>query len=325
MRKKIFRQAKKFLPLIGILIFLYIIFSLNIEKIIDALFSIPPIFIIISLSLTFPRLLIRNSAWQLILKEQKISLNYFTSLKIFLIGFFYGSITPSYMGQLMRIPYMKEKTREPYGKLFVNSMIELVIHTLSLYGLMVIGALIIIGKSIELFTIVIIWIFSVIIVLIFFVKKERGEKVFFTIIKYLIPKKFKTSFNSFAKTFYLDFPRIKKLILPLIIGLFTWIIIFTQEYIFVFALGVEIPYLYFLFLFPIANTAGFLPITFAGLGTREFTSIFLFSTLFNVEIEKIFVFTLVGFIATDIFTGFIGFILSLIETREKVNNIDFVP
>lgn len=315
MNKKILNQTKKFLPLIGILIFLYLIYSLNIEKIIDAFVTIHPFFIIISLSLTLPRVIIRNYAWQLILKEHKINLGYFQSLKIFLIGYFYGTITPGYIGQLMRIPYMKKKTREPYGKLFINSLFETMIHAVSYYGMMIIGALLVIQKSPELFTITIIWSIILGSILIYFIKKERGEKVFFYLIKYLIPKNLRNNFNKFVSTFYIDFPKIKRLILPLIIGLFTWIIIFSQEYIIVVALGVDIPYLYFLLLFPIANTAGFIPITFAGLGTRELTSIFLFSTLFNVQEEKIFVFTLVGFIITDIFTGFIGFILSLTEAR----------
>jgi len=319
MNIKFIKLVKKFFPFIGILIFLYILYTLNVEKIIDAFCSIHPIYIIFSLTLTIPRLILRNYAWQFIQREQKISLQYFQSLKIFLIGYFYASITPSYVGQLMRVPYLKEKTGEPYGKLFVNSVLETVVHTLSLYGMMIIGALIVLGTSPEIFLITIVYLIILGIVLFYFIKKERGEKLFYTLIKYLIPKRLKNNFNRFVSTFYADFPRIKKLILPLVIGLFTWIIIFSQEYIFVFALGVNIPYLYFLLLFPIANTAGFLPITFAGLGTRELTSIFIFSTLFNAQPEKIFVFTLLGFIITDLCTGFIGFILSLTETKTRRN------
>ncbi len=317
MNTKFLKIVKKFLPFIGILIFLYILYTLNVEKIIDAFLSIHPIYIIFSLTLTIPRVIIRNYAWQLIQREQKISVRYFQSLKIFLIGYFYGSITPGYIGQLMRVPYLKEKTGEPYGKLFVNSVLETVVHTLSLYGMMIIGALIVIGTSPEIFWITIAYLIILGSILFYFIKRERGEKLFYTLIKYFIPRSLKNNFNRFVDTFYADFPRIKKLILPLGIGLFTWIIIFSQEYVFVFALGVDIPYLYFLLLFPIANTAGFLPITFAGLGTRELTSIFIFSTLFNAQAEKIFVFTLVGFIITDLCTGFIGFILSLTETRTK--------
>jgi len=315
--RKIFKQAKKFLPLIGIAIFVYIVYNLDIEKIIVVFLSINPIFIICSLTLTIPRLIIRNTAWQIIQKEQKITISFFQSLKIFLIGYFYGSITPGYIGQLMRVPYMKEKTGAPYGKLFVNSLMETIIHTLSLYGMMLIGALLVMGVLPELLYISGIWVVLLAIILFYFVKRDRGEKLFHLLIHYLIPKKLKTNLYRFVDTFYTDFPEIKKLLLPLVLGIFTWIIIFSQEYIIVLALGVDIPYLYFLLLFPIANVVGFIPITFAGLGTRELTAIFLFSTLFGVVEEEVFVFTLLGFVITDIFTGFIGFILSLTETKKR--------
>jgi uncharacterized protein (TIRG00374 family) len=317
MTTRTLKQIKKFLPLIGIAIFIYLIYSLNVEKIIDAILSIPPIFILLSLSLTIPRIIIRNYAWQLIQKEQKIRISFLQSLKVFLIGYFYGSITPAYVGQLMRVPYMKDKTKEPYGKLFVNTVIENVIHTLSLYVMMIFGALLALGTIPELFFLTVIWIIILALILLYFIKKERGEKLFLILVKSLIPRKFKNHFNKFIGTFYIDFPKIKKLIAPFILGFFTWIIIFSQEYIIVLALGLDIPYLYFLLIFPIANFAGFIPITFAGIGTRELTSIFLFSTLFSVTEEKVFVFTLLGFIITDIFTGFIGFIASLTEAKNS--------
>ena len=193
MARKIFKQAKKFLPLIGIAIFVYIVYNLDIEKIIVVFLSINPIFIICSLTLTIPRLIIRNTAWQIIQKEQKITISFFQSLKIFLIGYFYGSITPGYIGQLMRVPYMKEKTGAPYGKLFVNSLMETIIHTLSLYGMMFIGALLVMGILPELLYISGIWVVLLAIILFYFVKRERGEKLFHLLIQYLIPKRLKTN------------------------------------------------------------------------------------------------------------------------------------
>ena len=129
MTRKIFTHAKKILPFIGIAILIYIVFNLDLGEIKDDILSIHPSYIAIALSLTIPRLILRNYAWQLIQKEHKIKLSYFQSLKIFLIGYFYGNITPGYLGQLMRIPYMKEKTKQPYGKLFVNTTIETIVHT----------------------------------------------------------------------------------------------------------------------------------------------------------------------------------------------------
>jgi len=317
MAKNFFDRVKKFLPIIGIITFIYLLYSLDIGKVIKVVLSIPVLYILLSVIFTVPRILIRNYAWMMIHREQKIRIGFLRSLKIFLIGYFYGSITPGYIGQLMRVPYMKEETGEPYGKLFVNSFIETTVHTLSLYGMMLIGALLIIGVYPELFTIVCIWIFILVIILAYFVKKERGEKVFYFLVRRLIPKQLRNNASRFIDTFYNDFPKIRSLLSPLLLGSLTWVIISSQEYIIVLSIGANIPYLYFLLLFPVANTVGLIPITFAGLGTRELTAIFLFSSLFAVTKEEVFVFTLTGFIITDLLTGFVGFLLSLTETRKK--------
>jgi uncharacterized protein (TIRG00374 family) len=315
----IFGYVKKFLPFIGIILLIYTIYILDIVKIINAFYLINPIFIIFSLALTLPRVFIRNYVWKIIQKKHNIDLTFFQSLKIFLIGYFYGSFTPGYMGQLMRVPYMKEKTGEPYGKLFVNSLIETIVHSISLFAMILFGAFLVIGTFPELFFIVIIWIIIMALVLFYFIKKDRGEKLFYFLIRIIIPNKLKKNLYRFVNTFYVDFPIIKGLIIPVILGVITWIIIFSQEYIIVIALGLEIPYLYFMLLFPIANVVGFIPITFAGLGTRELTAVILFSTLFSIPEAEIFVVSLLGFVLTDIFTGFIGFILSLSETKIKLN------
>jgi glycosyltransferase 2 family protein len=312
-----FTTIKKSLPFIGLILFIYTIYQLDITKIKDAFFSIHPFYILLILPFTFPRILIRNYTWQLILKEQNIHVSFINSMKIFLIGYFYGSITPGYLGQLMRIPHLKEYTGQPYGKLFINSTIETIIHTFSLYAMILIGAFLVLGDFPELFMIAAVWMTIFLSFLLFFVGKNRGEWFFKFVIRYFIPKKFRCHLNRFSDSFYQDFPRIKSLFLPISIGVLTWIIIFSQKYLLVHALDMSIPYLYFLLLFPLANAAGFIPISFAGLGTREFTAIILFSTLFTVSAEKMFVVSLLGFVVTDLFTGFIGFIVSVHEARKK--------
>jgi uncharacterized protein (TIRG00374 family) len=328
LKKGIFKQAKKFLPLIGIIVLIIIIFSLDVEKIKDALFQINPIFIVIALALTIPRLLIQNYSWRLIQKEQKINISFFRSLKIFLIGYFYGSWTPGFLGMVMRVPYMKEKTDEPYGKLFVNTFIEVILRQVAIYVMIAAGLLLIIiefsdleiTKTLPIILGIIIFIQA--IVLFYFIKKERGEKFFNILVKHIIPKKLKDPSFRFVETFYKDFPKMRRLIIPFILGLVTWVIIFSQEYIIVYALGASIPYLSFLLIFPVANIAGYIPVTFAGIGFRELTSIIIFSRMFGTDEEVILVFTLIGFILTDLFLGFVGFLVSLTETG-KADIADF--
>ena len=321
MRKKLFSYAKKFLPLIGIVILIILIINLDVERIKNDFLSIEPIYIVIALSLTLPAMLVRNIAWQLLQREQKIHISFYRSLKIYMIGFFYCSITPAYAGHLMRVPYMEEETNQPYGKLFVNVFIDSTLRTIGQYFMILIGAILVFSTYPDILWINAILLIFTLITSFYFIKKERGEKVIIPLIKFFIPKRYKEKFYSFVNTFYKDFPRITRLIPIMFINLLSWLIIFSQEYIIVMALGLEIPFHLFILLFPLANIAGFLPITFAGLGVREAASIFIFSTIFAIGKEEILVFTLVGFMITDIFPGFVGFLVSLTEAGEKKSPI----
>jgi uncharacterized protein (TIRG00374 family) len=220
----------------------------------------------------------------------------------------------------MRIPYLKEKTGEPTGKLFINTIVEEAVHTMSLYIMMIIGAILIADKYPEAVPYTIAVLVVLIFIYVFFIKKERGEKTFHILIRFLIPKKYKPLFTQFIDTFYTDFPQIRNLIAPFIIVIPTWIIIYSQIYILGLSLNIEVPYLVFLVLYPIANMIAFIPITSAGLGTREATLIFLFS-FFNVAPEKTIVLSLAGHLITDVLTGFYGLLISFTEAKQSSENI----
>lgn len=317
-KQKIIKLFKKIIPIIGIIILIYLIIEIGINKIVDTLLNISLLHVIIVIILTFPRIILRNIQWQYILKKQRIRVSFFKTLKIFLISYFYGSVTPGYIGQTIRIPYMKEATKEPLGKLFVNSFIETAVHGLSLYIMMLIGALFLINQYPQIFIGSCIFVGISLLIYAFFIKKERGEKTFNLLIKLFVPRKIRIHMNKFTDTFYNDFPRIIDYVVPFILGIPAWIIIYSQIYIIGLSLDIKISYFLFLFLYPIANVVAFIPITSAGLGTREATLVFLFS-LFGVPPEKTIVLSLAGHILTDVLTGFYGLIISFFESRNNIN------
>jgi len=319
-KKNTIKIIKKLMPLIGVVLLVYLIIDIGAAKIASTFLKISPIYILLSAILVVPRLLIRNTAWQIILKKQNINVSYLTSLKAFLIGYFYGTVTPGYIGQLMRIPYLKEKTNQPVGKLFINTIIEEAVHTFPIYIFMIVGAFLIAERIPAALPIACIILLADILIYIYFLKKERGEKTLNFLIKILIPKKFKSYFTSFVDTFYHDFPNLKYLIIPFLIAIPEWIMIYSQIYLLGVPLGIEVPYFDFLMLYAIANIISFIPITSAGLGFREGALVVLFG-IYNVAPEKAIVISLAGHLVSDVLTGFYGLIISLFETRNKKHNI----
>ena len=109
MKRDLFTYLRKLLPFLGIILLIIIILFLDVNKIIDSFLSIDPKFIIIALSLTLPKILLYGISWKVLLNEQRIKLSYIQTVKIYLIGVFYGSFTPGFLGHLIRAPYIKEK------------------------------------------------------------------------------------------------------------------------------------------------------------------------------------------------------------------------
>ena len=315
-KENIINFFKKFMPLIGVIILIYLIVSIGTDKILSTILKISPIYIVIAVAINIPRVLIRNYSWQLIFKKQRIKVSFTKSLKIYLIGYYYGVITPGYTGELVRIPYLKEESKEPTGKLFINTFIEVVLHTMSLNFMMIFGTILIIEELPIAFPIATAYLLVQLVIYIYLFKKERGENLFNFLINLLTPKKIRHHLLKFTGTFYNDFPRLRDLVLPFILGIPEWILIYSSIYILGIPLGITVPYFEFILIYPIANVISFIPITMAGLGTREAALILLFS-FYGVPAQSALVLSLAGHIFTDVLCGFVGLIISWFEA---INN-----
>ena len=92
---------------------------------------------------------------------------------------------------MIRIPYMKEATHQPFGKIFVNSMVETAVHGISLYIMMLLGALAVADQYPEILYGALIFVAATLFIYVFFINRDRGEKTFYFFIRIMIPKVFK--------------------------------------------------------------------------------------------------------------------------------------
>ena len=99
---------KKFLPVIGIGIFVYILLKLDFSKIIEEVSNANINFLLLAVLFIFITLLTQTIKWLAIARVQKINIPLIESLKVDLISNFYGFITPSRIGSAMRINYLKD-------------------------------------------------------------------------------------------------------------------------------------------------------------------------------------------------------------------------
>jgi uncharacterized protein (TIRG00374 family) len=81
------------------------------------------------------------------------------------------------------------------------------------------------------------------------------------------------------------------------------------------SLGINVPFIYYLSIFPLATLVSLIPISVAGLGTREATLISLFG-LFGIAATKVFSMSLITFFIAGIIPAIIGVSYAFIKKLE---------
>lgn len=306
----------RILPIIGIAIFIYVIYTSGVGQIYDALIHINPVYIVLALSILVPRTLLYVKKWDIVLKKQDIHLPFMYIMKAYFIGVFYGAITPGWLGTYIRIPYVMKKAKISLGKSTSNLVIDTLIDFISVLMLGMSGTVLIFQYFPQLLP-ASITVFGVILFLSLYLKnKKRSEKLFRLVVKLLIPMKYKESITQQFDDFYERIPRIRELLLPILLAVICWILSYTQIYIIAQALNINLPYVYFIMVYPLVFLVELIPVSVSGLGTREVALIGLFS-VFGIASGKIVILSLLGYLITIIAPAVIGLPISLMRIEKE--------
>ena len=308
-------EYKKLLPIIGVIILIFIVFTLDLNKIYEVFSLINPLYSFICFFAIIPIVIMTNIQWQLLLKKQKIKVSFFYSLKNIFIGYFYGFISPGGLGAYTRSLYLEHESKCHLPKCLSNIIIFNTINYISLLFLAAIGAVILSSIFPYLFVFIIILIIIVISLLLFLLKKEKSKIVFTKIIKIRVFAAVKDRLISSLDSFYEDIPRFKDVIIPFIISVIGWFISSAELYFISRLFNIYTPFFYFIFIIIVADVIASIPISIYGLGTREVTLIAIFS-FFNVAPENIVSLSLFWFVIIWLTPSIIGAFITYVETKK---------
>jgi uncharacterized protein (TIRG00374 family) len=301
---------KKYFSLIGIAIFLYILFKIDILQVIEEIKNADIFYMIIALIFVFLIFVFQTLKWLVIAVKQGINIPFIEAFKINLMTNFYGFVTPSKLGTIIRAEYLKKYSAD-IGKGFCNFVLDKIMDMSSLIFTAIVFSFVIKDKltflPINLF--IILFLFFAISTIVF-VNKSRAKILLGFFYKRFIPEKMKEKAKITFDSFYDSIPKKRHFILFFILNLITWIIIYTASYFVGKSLGIELSFWYFLAILPIATFISMIPISINGLGTREAALISLFS-LFGVSPEKVFSMSLITLFITGIIPSIIGSFLTL--------------
>lgn len=293
---------KKYLPIIGIALFIYILIKINVFEVIDEIKNADLFFLFIAFVFVFIAMLIQTFKWFAIAIFQDIKVPFIEAFKINLISNFYGLVTPSKIGTVVRAEYLKKYTGN-IGKGLSNFVLDKMLDISSVIFMAILFSFVF-GDKLDLP----IWIFLIIFLgfvfsTLFFISKKRSRFVLKIFHRKFVPKKMKDKAKVTFDSFYENIPKKRYFIMFFLLNLINWIVLYSISYLVGLSLGIKLPFIYYLAIYPIATLVTMIPISINGLGTQEATLISLFA-LFGVEAAKVF--------SMSIISLFIGILLVVI-------------
>ncbi len=302
-------RIKKYLPIIGIGLFIYILIKVGISQIFDEVIQANLFFLLVAMFFVFAALITGTLKWFVIAHKQKIKVPFWKAFRINLICFFYGFITPSKVGHIMRAGYLKKYNNQHLGKGISNYVLDKIMDLFSLVFLAIVFSFVFRNLISINYLYYALGGLALLISLLIIFRKEGRSRSILKIFYRLIPKKRRDKVKHEFHLFYKDMPKKRYFLLFLLFHVINWVVIYTITFFVGISLGINISFFYFLAILPIATLIGQIPITISGLGIREATMIKLFGLL-GIGATKIFSMSIITLFLAGIIPAIIGSFLS---------------
>ena len=201
------RTIKKYLPIIGIALFIYLLIKLDVTKILKEFSNINWNYIGISILLIIVYFIFQTLKWFILAKKQKINISFGEAFRVNFISNFYGFITPGKIGTAIRADYLKRKGTET-GKGISNFVLDKFLDFSSLFILILTFGFFIYRKIIPNgeWYILAGTFFLIILAFCIFYNKESSRFFLRPIYKNFVPEKLKEKSKVLFNSFYEDIP-----------------------------------------------------------------------------------------------------------------------
>ena len=263
--------------------------------------NIEPSTLLICLCFTLLSCIFRSLRWKCILDMMGYNINFLYSVKLYLIGLYYGSVSPARIGEFVRGYYLSKKGIQPkegiasvlYERLYdITTPLSFV----GIYSLMH-------TKEVPLSVLLIITYAFTIILWFFFL-------YFFQTFKVKIP------YIKDIDDIHLNLKFSCKLIgIPALLSLLNWMCFSVIAYYLLNSLNIHIGFTYIMFAYSVAILSVLLPISIGGWGVREGVYVWLLSPFSEPSVSIIF--SIIFVIVTTYFLALLGLVSDWVIKHDK--------
>lgn len=273
-------QLKKHIRLIGIIILCVVLYKIDLQSLINTLHEIDILTLFFAISLNLPLIFLKSLRWNMLLKSQSIIYSYKDSFLVYLSSIYAGVITPGRIGEFIKAFYLKYDKNISISRGMSSIILDRLfdIYILIVLGITGIWKFHIFGSFSNTSFLLIL---PLLIAPALLIRNGLMEKIFdkmfqlsvLTKVQMTVKEKFEDFYEGMAQMLNL------KLFYSLFLTLFCFLIFFIQCHIILRAMNISIDFITITLFISISSIVSLLPVSIAGLGTRDAVLIYLFSII----------------------------------------------
>ena len=314
----------RFLPVIGLVLFAYIVLRVGIDKLIGIFQTINIYYFIFAFSLSAVLIILKTMKWKLIIESQNIDYPFSKCLFTWLVGNSASLITPGRIGDLYRAFNLEKYANARIGNAVATVILDRFLDIVVMITLIIIGILFLGNKYGVLFDLMIpVLLLFLILLIIISLKSGVLEKMSMKFFYRLVPKKIQSghdiNLNEFFTSMQDMFRKRTCIFGAILLSLIAWAVNIFQFYLLTLAFNMEISFLYVAYMTIIICLVELIPISISGIGTRDAALIFLLSA---VHVPAVFAISLSISMLFIIYSiGFVGLLIWLREKKFMANDV----
>ncbi|MEW6365504.1 MAG: lysylphosphatidylglycerol synthase transmembrane domain-containing protein [Acidobacteriota bacterium] len=268
----------KYVALIGILVFGIIIWQTDFHAVGNILLAADLGLLGLCVALLVPTFYLKVLRWRVLLRLTGIDLSLRRCATLYLGSMFVASATPGRAGELAKVYFVHKEKEVPVGRALTSTIVDRLMEVIVLFFLGVVGALLMTAGMQNLLYPVLGFSVALGIVILLMLNRRLVDLAVAVMRKTGLLRKFQSGLASDIDQFYGAMQDLRRpgLIMPVLYTFVSMFFFLLNCVLFGRALGIDIASRSVVIIVSIAKLVALIPVTVAGLGTREGTFLYLF-------------------------------------------------
>jgi uncharacterized protein (TIRG00374 family) len=304
------RLSKRYLAVIGLVLLLAVLFSINVPKTLSILSTARVEWLVAAFGVTLVSVCGKALKWRGIVNQERDVVSFPESVSVFFKAFFLSILTPARIGEFARALYVRDRIGLVKG--FASVLVDRLIDIVLLLGFALLGVLVIaqtVGRQVV--SPFLIGVIAVVFVLLVRLGLSRyGKAVFDALARRVVSEKDQPAVLSHAAELWTHLRTVlsspSTMLFAVTLGIVNWLVGFVAPYLIARSLGLHPDFVFFAGVIALVSLLDVLPISVAGIGTRDAALVLLLAQV-GIDAETAvsfsFLYFLIGYVAIAIIGG----------------------